>query len=77
MPETPEAEPDPRVVAPCCRVVDDDAAVRSTIARVIRSIGLTSLEAEDGGAALRLLEEITRRYPDEALPDPSSVPIQA
>lgn len=57
MPESPEAEPDPRVVAPRCLVVDDDAAVRSTIARVIRTIGLTPLEAEDGGAALRLLEE--------------------
>ncbi len=57
MPESPEAEVEPRVVAPRCLVVDDDAAVRSSIARVIRTIGLTPLEAEDGGAALRLLEE--------------------
>ncbi|MBL8978540.1 MAG: response regulator [Gemmatimonadetes bacterium] len=57
MPGAPEAELDPRVVAPRCLVVDDDAAVRSSIARVIRTIGLVPLEAEDGGAALRLLEE--------------------
>ncbi len=56
MSPSPDEEPEPRIVAPRCLVVDDDAAVRSTVARVIRSIGLTPLEAEDGGAALRLLE---------------------
>lgn len=54
---SPEGELETRVVAPRCLVVDDDAAVRSTIARVIRTIGLTPLEAEDGAAALRLLDE--------------------
>ncbi len=44
-----------RVLAPRCLVVDDDAPVRSAIARVTRLLGLEPLEAPDGTAALRLL----------------------
>ena len=46
---------EPRVLAPRCLVVDDDAPVRSAIARVIQLLGLEPLEAPDGAEALRVL----------------------
>jgi putative nucleotidyltransferase with HDIG domain len=48
---------EPRVLAPRCLVVDDDAPVRSAIARVTQLLGLVPLEAADGESALRLLAE--------------------
>jgi putative nucleotidyltransferase with HDIG domain len=39
-----------------CLVIDDDAQVRSALVRVIRSQGLTCLEASSGTDALALLE---------------------
>jgi response regulator RpfG family c-di-GMP phosphodiesterase len=39
-----------------CIVVDDDLQVRSALVRVLESQGLASLEAENGEAALALLE---------------------
>jgi CheY-like chemotaxis protein len=38
-------------------VVDDDAAVRSTVGTLLRAIGHTVIEAADGASALRLLDE--------------------
>lgn len=48
---------EPRALAPRCLVVDDDAPVRSAIARVTQLLGLAPLEAADGAAALRLLAD--------------------
>jgi DNA-binding response OmpR family regulator len=39
-------------------VVDDDGALRSSEAHILRSAGYTVAEAEDGDAALRLLDEL-------------------
>jgi DNA-binding response OmpR family regulator len=39
-------------------VVDDDGALRSSEAYILRSAGYTVAEAEDGDAALRLLDEL-------------------
>ena len=48
---------EPRPLAPRCLVVDDDAPVRSAIARVTQLLGLAPLEAADGAAALRILAD--------------------
>ena len=48
---------DPKVLAPRCLVVDDDAAVRRSIAKVIQLQGLTPLEADGAEAGLALLAE--------------------
>jgi len=45
----------PSVSTTSCLVVDDDAQVRGTVARVLRSQGMHCLEASNGGAALALL----------------------
>jgi cyclic di-GMP phosphodiesterase len=45
-----------RTMAPRCLVVDDDAAVRKSIARVMEALGLIPLQAEGGAEALALLE---------------------
>lgn len=37
-------------------VVDDEAALRSSVADILRSAGYSVIEAEDGQAALELLE---------------------
>jgi putative nucleotidyltransferase with HDIG domain len=47
---------EPRVLAPRCMVVDDDAAVRKSIARVTEALGLAPLLAENGNEALALLQ---------------------
>jgi CheY-like chemotaxis protein len=39
-------------------VVDDDGALRSSEAHILRSAGYTVAEAEDGDDALRLLDEL-------------------
>ena len=39
-------------------VVDDDGALRSSEAHILRNAGYTIAEAEDGDAALRLLGEL-------------------
>ncbi len=44
-----------RTLAARCLVVDDDAAVRKSIARVTEALGLVPLQAEGGGEALALL----------------------
>lgn len=46
---------EPRVLAPRCLVVDDDAAVRKSIAKVTEALGLAPLQAENGQEALDLL----------------------
>lgn len=46
---------EPRTMAPRCLVVDDDPAVRRSIARVTEALGLEPLQAEGGGEALALL----------------------
>ena len=46
---------EPKVLAPRCLVVDDDAQVRHTIARVIQMLGLSPLEAASGDEALEIL----------------------
>ncbi|HSB53657.1 MAG TPA: HD domain-containing phosphohydrolase, partial [Gemmatimonadales bacterium] len=42
-------------MAPRCLVVDDDAAVRRSIARVIEALGLQPMQADGGGEALAML----------------------
>ena len=44
-----------RSMAPRCLVVDDDAAVRQSIARVTQALGLVPLQAANGNEALELL----------------------
>ena len=44
-----------RVLAPRCLVVDDDAAVRKSIARMAEALGLAPLQAANGNEALALL----------------------
>ena len=48
--------PDPRTLAARCLVVDDDASVRASMARVIQLQGFSCIEAGSGEAALELLE---------------------
>ena len=43
--------------APLALVVDDDGEVRQTLARVLQSVGLSTIEARNGRDALALLEE--------------------
>ncbi|MEO8636858.1 MAG: HD domain-containing phosphohydrolase [Gemmatimonadales bacterium] len=47
---------EPKALAPRCLVVDDDAAVRRSISKVIEILGLAPLEAESATAGLKLLE---------------------
>jgi len=49
--------PEPRVLAPRALVADDDLKVRSTMVRMIQSLGFTCLEAGSGEEALALLEK--------------------
>jgi putative nucleotidyltransferase with HDIG domain len=46
---------EPRTLAPRCLVVDDDASVRGSIARVTRLLGLLPVEAASGDEALAIL----------------------
>ena len=53
-----QAGPDrlePKTLAPRCLVVDDDAHVRRSIARVVQMLGLLPLEAASGDEALEIL----------------------
>lgn len=53
--QTDVGELEPRVLAPRCLVVDDDAQVRRSIARVVRMLGLLPVEAASGDEALEIL----------------------
>ncbi len=44
--------------APRALVVDDDAQVRRTLARVLQAIGVSAIEAADGREGLALLDEV-------------------
>ncbi len=46
---------EPKILAPRCLVVDDDPAVRKSIAKVTEALGLAPLQAENGHEALNLL----------------------
>ena len=46
--------PEPRVLAPRALVADDDLKVRSTMVRMIQSLGFTCLEAGNGDPPPRL-----------------------
>jgi putative nucleotidyltransferase with HDIG domain len=46
---------EPKTLAPRCLVVDDDAQVRRSIARVTQMLGLSPLEAGSGEEALEIL----------------------
>ena len=46
---------EPKILAPRCLVVDDDPAVRKSIAKVTEALGLAPLQAENGHQALDLL----------------------
>lgn len=46
---------EPKTLAPRCLVVDDDAHVRRSIARVVQMLGLLPLEAASGDEALEIL----------------------
>jgi putative nucleotidyltransferase with HDIG domain len=46
---------EPKALAPRCLVVDDDAQVRHSIARVTQMLGLSPLEAGSGDEALQIL----------------------
>jgi putative two-component system response regulator len=48
--------PSPSVTTARCLVVDDDAQVRSALARIIQSHGLATVEASSGAEALALLQ---------------------
>jgi putative two-component system response regulator len=48
---------EPKVLAPRCLVVDDDAQVRRSIARVTQLLGLTPVEAASGDEALEILAQ--------------------
>jgi putative two-component system response regulator len=48
--------PSPSVATARCLVVDDDAQVRSALARIIQSHGLATAEASSGAEALALLQ---------------------
>ena len=54
-PEQIEAQMEPKTLAPRCLVVDDDAQVRHSIARVTQMLGLSPLEAASGDEALEIL----------------------
>jgi cyclic di-GMP phosphodiesterase len=47
---------EPHVLAPRCLVVDDDPAVRRSIAKVTEALGLSPLQAGNGREALDLLQ---------------------
>lgn len=51
-------------------VVDDEAALRTSVAEILRSAGYSVLEAEDGQAALDLLEteEVSVLLLDQRMP---------
>jgi len=51
-----QAPPAPVVAPPGALVVDDDAAVRRSLVRVLEAIGVASVEAPDGRSGLELLE---------------------
>jgi len=51
-----QAPPAPVVTPPGALVVDDDAAVRRSLVRVLEAIGVSAVEAPDGRAGLELLE---------------------
>jgi len=53
---SPAERAEAQTLAPRCLVVDDDAAVRKSIVRVIEALGLSPLQAENGRRALELLE---------------------
>lgn len=53
--ETLAERAETRTMAPRCLVVDDDAAVRRSIARVIEALGLQPMQADGGGEALAML----------------------
>lgn len=53
--ETLAERAEPKVLAPRCLVVDDDAAVRKSIAKVTEALGLAPLQAGNGAEALELL----------------------
>ncbi len=53
--ETLAERAEPKVLAPRCLVVDDDAAVRKSIAKVTEALGLAPLHAGNGAEALELL----------------------
>src|SRR4029079_14703384 len=48
--------PSPESAAARCLVVDDDAQVRHSIARIIEAHGLATIEAASGAEALAILE---------------------
>src|SRR5262245_8494791 len=47
---------EPKTLAPRCLVVDDDPAVRKSIAKVTEALGLSPLQASNGTEALNVLE---------------------
>ncbi|MDX7950474.1 response regulator [Lichenihabitans sp. Uapishka_5] len=49
--DSPQASP-----APCALVVDDDDMLRMDIAEMLESVGFCTLQAEDGDAAIEVLE---------------------
>src|SRR5438045_4002727 len=51
-----ESKPRPAITARAM-VVDDDSQIRRTLARVLRALGMTTLEAGSGREGLTLLEE--------------------
>ena len=57
MTSPPSAPSARRNDAPLALVVDDDGEVRQTLARVLQSIGLSTIEARNGRDALALLEK--------------------
>ncbi|HXW97836.1 MAG TPA: HD domain-containing phosphohydrolase [Gemmatimonadales bacterium] len=54
-PDQLEERLEPRTLAPRCLVVDDDAQVRNTIARVTQMLGLDPVQAASGDEALEIL----------------------
>ncbi len=53
---TAPGTPDDQAHAPVVLVVDDEEGVRTTVAAILRSAGYRVLEAQDGRAALSLLD---------------------
>lgn len=45
---------------PCVLIVDDDAAIRETLARLVEEVGYDALTAQDGIMALKVLRSSTR-----------------
>lgn len=56
-------------------VVDDEAVVRHALRRVLEDDGMTVLEAESGGAALRLLagEKVDAVVTDVLMPEMNGI----